>query len=85
MREGEQLDLFVSKGVVLARVPWAGQSPRVLTASYRQFILKAQAVKSVSDFVDPGQYDLWLPKKKAPRVNRGAPSLLPLPRRTDHG
>ena len=58
--------------------PWGGKSPRELTAGYRQSILKAQAVKSVSDDVDPEQYDFWLSIKRAPRIYRGAPLLVPL-------
>ena len=60
---------------VRAGIPWGGVSPRELTASYERFILKAQAAKSVSDFVDPEQYDLWLPFRKIPFVYRGAPLL----------
>ncbi len=68
--------------VVECRVPWKGLSPRVLTRSYERFTLKAQAEKSVSDFVDPEQYDLFDTRhNRGLRVYSGAPSLLPLPRR----
>ncbi len=86
-RVGDQLvyegDEWLSLGVG-HELPWGGRSPRALTRGYERFILKAQAAKSTSDFVgDPGQFDLWLPIKKAPREYLGAPSLLPLPRRND--
>jgi len=59
-----------------ARQPWGGRSPRGLTKAFRRFTLKAQAEKSVSDFVsDENQYDLWLPIKKAPWIYQGAPLL----------
>ena len=58
-----------------SRVPWGGRSPRVLTAGYARFTLKAQAAKSTSDSVDPEQYDFWLPIKKAPWIYQGAPLL----------
>ncbi len=70
-RIGPQLGLWGSE-------PWEGVAPRVLTAGYLKGIFKAQAEKSVSDFVDPNQYDLWLPVKKAPWKYQGAPSLRPL-------
>jgi len=82
MREGDQLELWTARELGLHRVPWEGQSPRVLTACYKRFIFKARAAKSMSEFVNPDQGDLWLPMKNAPRVvSRGAPSLLPLPKR----
>ena len=63
------------------KIPWEGRSPRELTAAYKTFILKAQAAKSTSDFVDPEQIDFWLPGEKAPWAYQGAP-LLSEPRRT---
>ncbi len=78
-RIGDQLEFFPEwvEGIEYAQAaPWGGRSPRELTAAYKRFILKAQAAKSVRDFVtDPGQYDLWLPAQKAPRIYRGAPLL----------
>ena len=56
---------------------WQGVSPRALTAGYVLNIFKAWPQKSVSDFVDSDQYDLWLPAKKAPWVYQGAPLLVP--------
>ena len=66
-----------------SREPWGGASPRVLTAAYKRFTLKAQAAKSASDSVDPEQYDLWRRMKKAPWVYQGAPLLLEM--EGDHG
>jgi len=74
-RVGEQLE-FEGLGLVdPARAPWGGKSPRVLTAAYVRFTLKAQAAKSTSVFVDAEQCDLWLPGKKAPWKYQGAPLL----------
>ena len=67
---------FVFEGEELRRIPWGGRSPRALTRVALGLTLKAQAVKSVSDFVDPEQFDLWLPMKKAPWNYQGAPLLL---------
>ncbi len=76
---GEQLQLFEGEDERLAALPWGGRSPRALTRVGLGLILKAQAKKSVSDFVrDPRQLDFWLAEEKAPRVYRGAPLLLPL-------
>jgi len=71
-----QLDLF-GQGVVGAGYSlWAGRSPRALTRGSKVIILKAQAAKSVSDFVsDENQLDLWLPIKNAPWIYQGAPLL----------
>ena len=67
-------------------IPWGGQSPRVLTAAYVRFKLPAQGG---GHEVDPRQVEMFaefgrvpIRKEKAPRGrSRGAPSLLPLPRR----
>ena len=75
--EGDQFELWESMFPRKVEEPWRGQSPRVLTAGYKRFTLKAQAEKSVSDFVsDERQYDLWLPIERAPWVYQGAPFLL---------
>ena len=78
-RVGEQLELwgFLEETGCSSREPWGGRSPRALTRGYKRFILKAQAAKSMGDFVDPEQYDLWLPIKKAPWIYQGAPLLFP--------
>ncbi len=80
--EGDQLSLALFGEVDPARAaPWLGRSPRSLTASYKRFILKPRAQKSVSDFVtDENQYDLWLTVKRAPVIYTGAPCLYGLSR-----
>jgi len=78
LHDKHQLDLGLPDSVLGNPGPWGGVSPRVLTSAYRRFSLKAQAVKSVSDFVDPEQYDLWLPIQERPFIYDGAPLLLPL-------
>ena len=76
MREGDQLELWaVREEYGYREVPWRGLSPRALTRVALSGIFKAQAVKSMSDFVNPEQCDLWLPRKKAPWKYQGA-SLL---------
>ena len=79
---GDQLELGLDDvRAELVQRPWGGQSPRALTACYKRFTLKAQAAKSVSDFVsDERQYDLWLPMKKSPFVYEGASLLVPFAR-----
>ena len=86
-RDGDQFLLQLPGLVDLAQQPWGGQSPRVLTAAYKRSILKAQADKSVSDFVNADQYDLFEAVcKKAPAIYAGAPLLQRLPtRRVNHG
>jgi len=75
-RDGDQylLDLRSPEGAV--QVPWQGRSPRGLTRVALGVILKAQAGKSMSDFVsDENQYDLWVSIKRLPWVYQGAPLL----------
>jgi len=75
-RVGEQLELDFPELLAAARrIPWSGVSPRALTRGYERGILKAQAAKSMSEFVDPEQRDFWLPEKKAPAIYAGAPLL----------
>ncbi len=83
-RIGEQLELWSSRDMGEIVVPWEGRSPRELTRVVMSGIFKAQAGKSMSDFVSSVQCDLWLAAKKGPPVYRGAPLLVELPRR-DHG
>ena len=84
-RDGDQYILRGPDGLLapsLDRLPWGGRSPRALTRCSERAIFKAQAEKSVSDFVsDENQHDLWLTIKKAPWRRQGAP-LLVEPRRT---
>ena len=82
-REGDQY-VFEGEDWLTAGVghplPWAGTSPRALIRGYVSFILKAQAKKSVSDFVNADQVDLFEARiKRAPVLYTGAPSLLPIP------
>jgi len=66
---------------VRLNLPWNGRSPRGLTKAAQALFLSQAAQKSVSEFVDPEQGDLW--KKAAPEYS-GAATLLPLNRR-EHG
>ena len=72
-------------GTLYEGVPWLGRSPRGLTRVRFMLIFEARAGKSVSDFVDPAQYDLFGRTHGAPPEYGGAPLLLPLPKRFDHG
>ncbi len=83
-RIGDQLFLEGFEQLDGVRAPWGGRSPRELTAAYDKFTLKAQAGKSVSDFVNSDQYDLWLPTEKAPWKYQGAPLLNPF-KEVEHG
>jgi len=75
--DGEQLLLGFNSCYLqpMSSLPWGGLSPRVLTRSYKRYILKAQAPGSMRDSVDPDQYDLWPTAKKAIFVYEGAPLL----------
>jgi len=66
-----QLDLFED----VVTLPWYGKSPRSLTRVAEALFLRREPQKDDRFVVDPNQYDLWLPAKKAPRKYRGAPSL----------
>jgi len=82
-RVGEQLALSLDD--VRLQIPWNGVSPRVLTAAYARFTLKAQAAKSTSDlFSDGAQLDLLERQKDRP-LYEGAVPLLPLPWEAKHG
>ncbi len=83
MGDSHQL-AFLFEGEEILRLPWGGRSPRALTRVALSLILKTQGEKSMGDFVDPEQYDLWLPIKKRSPSYAGASPLVPLPRRT-HG
>ncbi len=86
VRIGEQWNLALHGEVDPSRAePWLGRSPRTLTRGHGFRIFKAQAGKSVSDFVsDENQSDLWLAVKKCPVVYDGAPLLLPF-KEAQHG
>ncbi len=79
-RDGDQLLLEGLELTALARVPWEGRSPRVLTAGYVRFTLKTQVGKSMGDFVRTDQLELFREHQKglSSEVARGAPTLLPL-------
>ena len=67
----EQLDLFED----VVRLPWYGRSPRSLTRCAIALFSRREPQKDDCGFLDPDQYDLWLPTKKAPWVYQGAPLL----------
>jgi len=74
-RDGEQLEMAL--GDVRVKLPWNGRSPRDLTRVALSGIFKARAVKSVSEFVDADQGDLFeAPAEEGPREFPGAPLLL---------
>ncbi len=80
-RVGEQLELALLDER-LKRVPWNGRSPRDLTRGAELFIFQQRAEKSVRDFVNDDQGDLFeAPRKRAPADYAGAPLLLPFGRR----
>ena len=55
---------------------WLGRSPRALTRVGLGLILQPRGVKSVSDFVDPAQYDMFpADSTDGPWVYQGAPLL----------
>ena len=78
--DGRQLLLEGLGLTALAREPWGGLSPRGLTRVALGGILKAQAEKSVSGLVIPGQLEFWPSEEKAPWKYQGAPLLVGLPR-----
>ncbi len=82
---GEQLWLQFEGEAALRRIPWEGSSPRALTRVSLSGIFKTRGGKSLSDFVDPAQVDLFeaLDWKSGP-LYLGARPLLPLPGGT-HG
>ncbi len=73
-RVSSQLELELYPGE-----PWGGRSPRGLTRAALGLIFKPQGVKSVSDFVDPAQLELFELDKGSSLFEGGAPSLLPFP------
>ena len=81
-RDGDQYILRLPGLIESGRLPWEGRSPRVLTAGFVRFTLKAQAAKSTSDFVSCDQLEMFREhQKRLPRGYGGAPSLRELPRR----
>ena len=85
MLTGEQLQLALND-VRLSlghEEPWGGRSPRDLTRGGLVRIFKAQAEKSVSDFVSCDQFSLRLVYQKSGPLYEGAAPLLPLPWEVD--
>ncbi len=82
---GEQLQLAL-EGEEILRIPWEGRSPRALTRGSLSGIFETRGGKSVSDFVDPAQVDLFeaLGWKQGP-FYEGALPLIPLPGRFEDG
>jgi len=70
----DQLDLFEGE---VARLPWRGQSPRVLTRGHFALFSRREPQKDDSFFVDPCQYDLFLAAIRGRRQYGGAPTLIP--------
>ncbi len=84
-RVSDQLDLWDGTGVHgldVKTLPWEGRSPRGLTQAGLSPIFKPRGAKSTSDFFsDENQLEFWDDQKRGSAIYRGAPSLLPLPRR----
>jgi len=69
-----QLDLFLDA----ARIPWGGRSPRALTKAAQLLFSKHGGEKSMSDFVDGDQIEIWPTDKNGPPSSfGGSPLLLP--------
>jgi len=64
------------------REPWEGRSPRGLTRASKALFLRREPQKDDRFFVDPDQYDLFRAAIPGRPQYGGAPSLLPLPRRS---
>jgi len=76
-RTGDQLELALDDvRLQLVVEPWGGLSPRALTRGYERFNLKAQAAKSVSEFVSCDQLEFWPAQIEGPPVYLGAPLLI---------
>ena len=83
-RDSVQLDLALGDCLIggeEGEVPWGGVAPRTLTKIHMALFLRRKAQKSVSEFADPAQLELWPSNQKAPPVYGGAPLLVGLPRR----
>ena len=78
-RDGEQYELFSRKEMGYVEVPWGGRSPRALTKVALSLYSRPEPT-DVSLQVPQVQYELFA-AEKASRVSRGAPLLVPLPRR----
>ena len=67
-----QLDLWQAE---LDALPWHGRSPRELTRVALGLFSRREPQKSMRDFVDTEQLELWPPAKTAPWRYQGAPLL----------
>ena len=74
-----QLDLWEAE---LVKLPWRGQSPRVLTRASKALFFRREPRKDDRFFVDPNQYDLFRAAIPGRPQYGGAPTLQPLPRRS---
>jgi len=86
MKQGDQRELFEGRpglGGPDSSLPWEGRSPRALTRVGLGLFLRHKPPKSVGDFVDPAQCDIFMTRqKKAPEfVYSGAPLLSGSPKR----
>ncbi len=72
-----QYDLFEDVAVL----PWYGRSPRSLTEARKALFLRREPQKDERFFVDADQVDMFRRRRKKAPLHRGAPSLVPLPRR----
>jgi len=72
--DSDQLELALDDVRVL--IPWQGRNPRGLTKARMSLYLSQEAQKSMREFVDPEQGDLF--KRPSP-LYEGAVPLLPLP------
>ena len=79
IRDGDQLDLWEAELVAL---PWKGQSPRALTRAANGLFLRQEPPKSMREFVDGDQLDLFDVANQRGPLYEGAPSLFLLPRRS---
>ena len=75
-RTSEQRQLELELGDVVLRIPWCGQSPRELTRVRIELFSRRKAQKSVSEFVDPAQIEIWPEHVEGPGSSAaGAPFL----------
>ncbi len=59
-------------------LPWGGRSPRGLTKARKGLFLRQEPPKSVSEFADPDQIEMFAQRQIRPLYEGPAP-LLPLP------
>jgi len=76
------VELQLSLHLEWGSTPWEGVSSRVLTKGKKVLFLRQGRQKHERSFLDPDQYDLFLAAIPGRPRYGGAPSLLPLPRRS---